>query len=140
MKTVLAAVDGSPAALKGVVFAGQIAKALRAKLELVYVSFPNLLPPHVYAKTIAQIEVAEAAWAKKVLDAAERSVAELGVECVKTRLTGGPAEEIAELAERADVWGAVIGAVGHNAVSRVMLGSIADRLVHICSKPVVVVR
>jgi nucleotide-binding universal stress UspA family protein len=140
MKTVLAAVDGSTPALKGVSRAAQLAKALGAKLELVYVTFPNLLPPHVYAKTIAQIDAAETEWAKKLLDAAERSIADQGVECVKTRRTGAPAEAIADLAERDDVWGVVIGATGHNAVSRVMLGSVADRLVHICRKPVLVVR
>lgn len=57
MKTVLAAVDGSPPALKGVWWAAQLAKALGARLELVYVTFPNLLPPHAYAKVIAQIAI-----------------------------------------------------------------------------------
>ena len=37
-------------------------------------------------------------------------------------------------------WGIVIGAKGHNALSRVMLGSVSDRLVHICAKPVLVIR
>jgi nucleotide-binding universal stress UspA family protein len=140
MKTVLAAVDGSAPSLKGVFHAAQLARALGAKLELVYVSFPNLLPPSVYAKALTQIEAAEAEWAKQVLDGAERSVADSGVECVKTRCTGGPAEEISDLAKRDDVWGVVIGAVGHNAFSRVMLGSVTDRLVHISPKPVLVIR
>jgi nucleotide-binding universal stress UspA family protein len=34
----------------------------------------------------------------------------------------------------------VIGARGHNPLARVMLGSVADRLVHVCTKPVLVVR
>ncbi len=38
------------------------------------------------------------------------------------------------------VWGVVVGAKGHNMASRVLLGSVADRLTHICSKPVTVVR
>jgi nucleotide-binding universal stress UspA family protein len=140
MQTVIAAVDGSAPALKGVFWAAQVAKALGAELELVYVSFPNLLPPNAYAKVISQIEATEAEWAAKLLDGAERSVADLGVKCRKTRKVGAPAEEIADLAERDEVWGVVVGAVGHNAVSRVMLGSVADRLVHICKKPVLVVR
>jgi nucleotide-binding universal stress UspA family protein len=140
MKTILAAVDGSEPALRGVAQAAKLAKAIGAKLELVYVSFPTLLPPSVYATAIKQIEAAEAEWAKQVLTAAERSIAETGVEVVKTRRTGAPAEELSDLAEREDVWGVAIGARGHNAVSRVMLGSVTDRLVHICKKPVLVIR
>jgi nucleotide-binding universal stress UspA family protein len=140
MKIVMAAVDGSAPALKGVFWAAQIAKGFGAELELVYVSFPNLLPPSSYANVIAQIEIGEAERAARVLDGAERSVADLGVVCRKVRKVGGPAEELADLAERDAVWGVVIGAVGHHAVSRVLLGSVADRLVHICKKPVLVVR
>ncbi|MBK7857851.1 MAG: universal stress protein [Archangiaceae bacterium] len=140
MKTILAATDGSTPALKGVLWAAQLARALGHRLELVYVSFPNLLPPHAYPKAAAEIDARETEWANQVLDTAARSVADLNVECVKTRRTGGPAEVLAELAERDDVWGVVIGAVGHSAASRVLLGSITDRLLHICSKPVLVVR
>src|SRR5262245_29032172 len=92
VKTVLAAIDGSKPALKGVFQAAQIARALGAKLELVYVSFPNLLPPHVNATAIAQIEAAESKRADEVFSAAERSIADQGVECVRTRRTGGPAD------------------------------------------------
>jgi nucleotide-binding universal stress UspA family protein len=140
MKTVLAAVDGSLPALKGVAFAAQLARAIGAGVELVYVSFPNLLPMSVYAVAIHEIEAAELEHAKQVFAAAERSIADAGVTVKKTRLVGAPADAIADRAEATDVWGAVIGAKGHNAVARMMLGSVADRLAHICSKPVVVVR
>jgi nucleotide-binding universal stress UspA family protein len=140
MKTVIAAVDGSAPSLKGVAWAARLARALGAKVELVYVSFPNLLPPAVYAETLVKIEAAEAERAKKVFDASERAVADFDVECVKTRRTGGPAEEIATLAEREDIWGVVVGALGHNALSRMLLGSVADRLAHICPKPVAIIR
>jgi nucleotide-binding universal stress UspA family protein len=55
-------------------------------------------------------------------------------------LTGSPAEAIADLALEEHVWGVAIGAKGHGALGRVLLGSTADRLVHICHKPVLVVR
>jgi nucleotide-binding universal stress UspA family protein len=138
--TVLAAVDGSAPSLEGVAFAAQLAKALGASLELVYVSFPNLLPMNVYAAAVREIEAAELEHAKTVFDAAERSVADLGVAVRRTRLIGAPADAIADRADAADVWGVVVGARGHNAVTRVMLGSVADRLAHICPKPAIVVR
>ena len=140
MKRILVAVDGSPHTLKGVRWAAELAGPLGLAVALVYVSFPNLLPPTVYAQTIADIEVAEAAHAAKVLREARESIADVKVQVLETRGTGGPAEVIADLAAADGVWGVVVGAKGHGAVSRVMLGSIADRLVHICPKPIVVIR
>src|SRR5690606_24905692 len=133
-------IDGSPHALKGVKLAAQLAGPLGLAVDLVYVSLPNLLPPTVYKKTIEDIDAAETAHARSVFDAAKKSIAGASVQVLETRGTGGPAEVIADLAEQETVWGVVIGAKGHNAVSRVMLGSVADRLVHICPKPVIVVR
>ncbi|MBK7859888.1 MAG: universal stress protein [Archangiaceae bacterium] len=140
MKTVLVAVDGSEPALRGVVHAAEVARAVGATLELVYVSFPDLLPPQTYARLIAELKLAESRKAEQIFVAAERSIAEQGLRCARTHRTGGAAEEIATLAEREDVWAVVVGARGHNALSRVLLGSVADRLVHICPKPVLVVR
>jgi nucleotide-binding universal stress UspA family protein len=140
MQTLLVAVDGSAPSLRGVFHAAQVAKALGARVDLVYVSFPKLLPPAVYAKVLDELEAAESEHAKAVLDGAARSIADQGVECRKVRASGTPADAIAELAGSPDVWGVVIGAEGHHALSRVMLGSVADRLAHICPKPVTIVR
>lgn len=138
MERILVAVDGSAHALKGVRWAANIARGLGLTLDLVYVSFPNLLPPTVYTKTIADIDAAETEHAKKVFEEARKAAGDAKV--LETRGTGTPAEVIADLAATESVWGVVIGAKGHNAVSRVLLGSVADRLVHICPKPIVVVR
>jgi nucleotide-binding universal stress UspA family protein len=140
MSTVLVAVDGSAPSLKGVAFAAQIAKGLNADLELVYVSFPNMLPMNVYAVAVKEIEAAELEHANAVFNDAERSISALGLTIRRTRLVGAPADAIADRAESPDVWGVVVGAKGHNAVARVMLGSVADRLAHICPKPAIVVR
>jgi nucleotide-binding universal stress UspA family protein len=137
-KTIVVSVDGSEACLKGVRHAAELAKQLSAKLELAYVSPPVLLPPSVYAETIHRIEEAEDTHAKDVLDAASRAA---GIECVRVHLRGPPAEAISDYVKGDDrFWGVVIGAKGHNALSRVMLGSVTDRLVHICPKPVLVIR
>ena len=99
---------------------------------------PVLLPPSVYAETIRHIEDAEDTHAKDVLDAAAKAA---GIECIRVHLRGPAAEAISDYVRNDDrFWGVVIGAKGHNALSRVMLGSVTDRLVHICSKPVMVVR
>ena len=55
-------------------------------------------------------------------------------------LEGGPAEEIVRVANEEDFGMVVVGSRGHNAVSRVLLGSVADRVLHTCKRPVLVVR
>jgi nucleotide-binding universal stress UspA family protein len=140
MKTILVAVDGSEPSLKGVRMAVDVAKGLGATLTLVYVLKPVLLPPEVYPEAVQKVEEGNRRVAEEALAAAAKLVRELGGTCDTTMLHGGPAEAIADLAEDERVWGVVIGARGHNPLARVMLGSVADRLVHVCTKPVLVVR
>lgn len=140
MQSILVAVDGSAHSLKGVREAAVLAKSLSARLELVNVLPPILLSPNVYAETIAKVEEGNRQVAGEILEAAKRLATELGVQADTVILTGAPAEAISDLAAAARVWGVVIGAKGHGAVARMLLGSITDRLVHICPKPVLVVR
>lgn len=140
MQSILVGVDGSEHSTLGVRHAAELARGLGLRLELVNVLPPILLSPSVYAETIAKVEQGNKQVAGELLEAAKKVAAELGVEADSVMLTGGPAEAIADLAQADRVWGVVIGAKGHGAVSRVLLGSITDRLVHICPKPVLVVR
>ncbi len=140
MKTILVAVDGSEPSLKGVKAALELAKGLNARVELVYVIPPVLLPPSTYAETIKRLEEANHAMATTALDRAKELVKAAGAEADLITLHGAPAESLADLAQADRVWGVVLGAKGHNALSRVLLGSVADRLMHICSKPVLIVR
>lgn len=140
MERILVGVDGSAHSLKGVREAAQLAKAMSAGLELVNVLPPVLLAPSVYAETIAKVEEGNRQAAHQILEAAKKVAAEVGVEADTVMVTGSPAEALADMALSERVWGVVIGAKGHGAVTRVLLGSITDRLVHICTKPVLVVR
>lgn len=140
MRSVLVAVDGSPKSLEGVTMGATLAKALGHTLELAYVQPPILLPPSVYAETIRTIEESNLQAANEILAKAKATAAALGVNADTIALTGAPAEALADLSLADRVWAVVIGAKGHNALSRVLVGSVADRLVHICHKPVLVVR
>lgn len=140
MERILVGVDGSAHSLKGVREAAALAKAMSAGLELVNVLPPVLLAPSVYAETIAKVEEGNRQAAHEILQAAKKVAAEVGVEADTVMVTGSPAEALADMALSERVWGVVIGAKGHGAVTRVLLGSITDRLVHICTKPVLVVR
>jgi nucleotide-binding universal stress UspA family protein len=68
-------------------------------------------------------------------------VKESGVPTVASLELEGPvAERLAEVAEQDGYDLVVVGSRGRNAVARMFLGSVADRLVHICKKPVLVAR
>ncbi len=139
IKRVLAAVDGSDPSLKAVRMAAEVARRFGAKLTLVHVVPRLLLPPDVYGLTIATVEKEHRAYAEGVLKGATAAVEGPPLEVSTAVLFGSPAECIAEQASAADVGLVVVGSRGHGAVARVFLGSISDRLVHICSKPVLVV-
>lgn len=141
MKTILVAVDGSEPSLRGATAATELARGLGAQVTLVYAVKPILLPAGVYDEAIAKVEEGNRKVAEEALARAAQGVQSAGVSCATVTVHGAPAEAIAELAAAdVNVWGVVIGARGHNAVARVLLGSVADRLVHICQKPVLVVR
>ena len=139
IERVLVAVDGSDPSLKAVRLAAEMAGRFGAKLTLIHVVPRLLLPPDVYGLTIATVEREHRAYAESVLQGAVAAAKEAGLEASTSVLFGPPAECIAEEAAAPDVGLVVVGCRGHGAVARVFLGSVSDRLVHICSKPVLVV-
>ncbi|HWE25611.1 MAG TPA: universal stress protein, partial [Myxococcales bacterium] len=86
-------------------------------------------------------------WVAKEKETAKAIVKEIAAEVARPRLTietlvaeGPPAFTLAELARAGDVDVVVVGHRGRGAIARVLLGSVADRLVQISPKPVLVVR
>jgi nucleotide-binding universal stress UspA family protein len=68
------------------------------------------------------------------------SVADLGERATVRVELGHPVEVITRLAEDLAPDAVVVGARGLGAVTRFLVGSVSDRIVHHCSRPVVVVR
>ena len=138
MQWILVGVDESAPAEHAARFAAGLAASAGAGVRLVYVSVPNLLPERPYAKQVKEMAEEEARHVQGLL--AKVAAALPGCPVEKRHATGPPAETFADLADVPDVWFAVVGSRGRNAVSRVLLGSFADRVVHVCRKPVLVVR
>lgn len=136
MKKILVAVDGSEASLHAMRAAVSLAKGLGAQLTLAHVVPPMFVPPEVPFGMQPWSDDALKG-GEKLLEAAAR---EAGLPCERLNLTGSPAERLADTAESGGFDLVVVGSKGRNAVSRVLIGSVTDRLVHICSRPVLVVR
>ncbi len=96
MKTLLVAVDGSEPSLKGVSAALELSRGLGARLELVFVIPPVLLPPSTYAETIKKLEEANGAMAKDALEKAKAIVVAGGAQCDLITMHGAPAESLAD--------------------------------------------
>lgn len=137
MKKVLVAVDGSEASLKGAKTALELARDLRAEVILAYVVPPLVLPGDAPWAPLEEIHEAEVKRGEQVLS---EIAARLGAPSTRRLVRlGSPAETLCELAdlEQADM--VVVGSTGKGAVKRLLLGSTADRVVHISQRPVLVV-
>ncbi len=138
--TVLVAFDGSKPATAALKRAAELSRAAGGKVVAVYVVSPYTFPVDLYGVGVADLTQQHREWAERMLAEAVGDLRREGHAAESRLLDGGPAEELARAALADDVWMVAVGASGRGAVSRVLLGSVADRLVHICSKPVLVVR
>jgi len=136
MNRILVGVDGSAASHQAARLAAEIAARFGARLTLAYVVPRLLLPPDAYGLTVAEVETEHRAHADEVLAAAAAALGP-GVAVERQVLYGLPAEALVEAGADADL--VVVGSRGHGAVSRVLLGSTSDRVVHVSSRPVLVV-
>lgn len=137
MKKILAAVDGSDASMHAVRKALEISDKMGAEVTLVHVV------PHVFVP--AEVPFDAGRLAEEALRAGEALLAQAALEVgrpgiARVCLRGGPGEALSELAESGNFDMVVVGSKGRGAVSRVLVGSITDRIVHICKRPVLVVR
>jgi nucleotide-binding universal stress UspA family protein len=138
VKRILVAVDGSQASVHAAMRALDISKPLQASVTLVHVTPPTILPGDVPIAPIAELRESELARGAGILRDVSLAIEQPNIATLN--LLGPPAELVADTAMDEGYDLVVVGYKGRNAVSRMLLGSTADRLVHICKKPVLVVR
>lgn len=135
MKRILVGTDGSPGSQHAVRWAADLAAQCHAELVLAHVV---LIPAEIPAAMSSQVSALREEMLKR--GRAHLEEASRGLEGAGLQLLEGDdeAEALSRLATHADLL--VVGHRGANALSRLLVGSVADRLVQICPKPVVVVR
>ena len=141
MKRILVGVDGSKESRDAARWAVELAQATGAQVTVATSVFlpAALAAPELMTRAKAWEDEEKASAASLVKDIAS-IFARSGV-AIETLVTNGsPAEKLAELAESGAVDLVVVGHRGRGSVARFLMGSVADRLVQISTKPVLVVR
>ena len=141
MKRILAGYDGSNESRQAVSFAADLAQAMNSQLIIASsVYFQEAFGAPELQLKVAQWEAQEKIRVASALKEAAVGAARPGVRIETMVLSGPPAETLAEQARIGDVDLVVVGHRGRGAISRLLTGSVADRLVQICTKTVTVVR
>ena len=139
MKRILVGVDGSLESRAAADAAAELARQTHAQVTLAYVlPVPVPLAPDGYLQSLAAWELAEREYGASLLRELAARYGDITVETVAP--SGPPAETLADLGKSGDVDLIVVGHRGRGAVTRLLLGSVADRLVQIATRPVLVVR
>jgi len=130
-RRVVVATDGSKAAARAVDFAATVAKAWDA--ELIVLTISTALSP-AELRELAQADhdlgTATDALVRRILDDATARADRLGVVAVKTlTLSGDPANTTLKIAREAGADLIVVGRRGLGGLSRLLLGSVSDRIV-----------
>jgi len=142
MKKFLVPVDGSTAALRALAAAVSLARlSPGASLHLVHCHDE----PIVYGEIAVYVprekmEQAQRAHSEGILERAAAELRDCGVAFTRDVLTGPPGPTIAAHAAKLGCDAIVMGRHGHSAVHDILVGSVAMKVLHASSLPVVLVR
>jgi len=142
MLKLLIPVDGSEHSQHAIEAVAKLAKA-QARLELILLHVAS--PPAFYGELtpagFEELDSAVRANQTSVLETATRMAKDCGLNVIASKgVTGMVAPEIVRAASEAGVDQIVMGTRGMGALGGVLLGSVAQRVVHMASMPVLLVK
>ncbi|MDI6891572.1 MAG: universal stress protein [Actinomycetota bacterium] len=138
IEKILYPTDGSTTAGRAMHFAVYIAKATRAKIIVLSVGelpFLHGAQSGLESQVSSQIKRV----AQDVARKAKREVAGYGIEAQERTEIGDPAGKIVEVAKKEKVDAIVMGTQGTTGLARVIIGSVADRVIREADCPVILV-
>jgi nucleotide-binding universal stress UspA family protein len=142
MLKLLIAIDGSEHAREAIAAAGRLSREV-TRLEVVLLNVGDIpgvfdeLPPYDYEALLRE----QRAQQEDLLEAALTQARACGLEHATTQsAVGPPAQEIVRVAAEHGVDQIVMGTRGRNALAGLLLGSVAQRVVHLADVPVLLVK
>jgi nucleotide-binding universal stress UspA family protein len=134
-KTIVLAVDGSESSDRAVSYAGELARQTGGRIVAVHIK--ELIAGRFAGPVHVDEDELQAKVRKQIADLKSAGVS-AEIEMHST-MTGGPAPVIADTAAREQADVIVTGTRGHTALAGVIVGSVAQRLLHVAPCPVLVV-
>jgi len=144
---IMVAVDDSETSQRALQVSIGLAKSCGSRLEIVHAVDESVFPTHARGGAMlvdpVLVQRAMEAEGQRVLDAAAESARNAGVPA-ETRVlaseTHHAADQIAEAADAAKADLLIVGSHGRRGVQRLLLGSVAERLVRKANVSVLIVR
>lgn len=141
-RLILCPTDFSPSSAMALRRAGELASILRGRLLALYAD-RFLPPPHFTSQQIDRLvqesaQHRQATFASLVQYSREHAGQDAAIECLVKEDLAVPA--IVQTAKERDVDLVVMGSHGHTGISRIMLGSVTERVLRMIDRPVLVVR
>jgi nucleotide-binding universal stress UspA family protein len=147
LQTVVIAVDGSPHSMAAARFFAALPLERTLRIQLVAVAEPPRLPvaaPEVLGvpmlSALDELARERRSRLESVLAGLETELRPRVARVEGSAILGHPAEEIIALASASGVSLVVVGARGHGAVKRLVLGSVSERVLHHAPCSVLVVK
>ncbi len=141
MPTILVPFDGSEPALRAVEYAAKLAKA--GDNHAIVVLNVQAPAPSFWPEKLVNEDMLRAHYASegaKTLEAAERRLREVGVPFRSEVRAGLAGDTIAEFARDERVDSIMMGTRGMGAVGSLVMGSVAQKVVHLTALPVTLVK
>jgi len=140
IKRILIATDGSEYTKEAVKKGLSLAKMLDAEVIGLYVvDISPILPMSLDESTFPMVDFLRNE-GDDVLERLKKQGEEMGVKIKTLKKEGVPADEIVETAKIEDVDLIVIGTLGRSALEKLLLGSVAEKVIRHAPCPVLVVR
>lgn len=137
---ILVATDFAESAERALAWGVQLARQHGAELILLHVYMDLPAYPEITAGQVEAIYEEQRRWIEEALERRARSARGEGVRARAILRTGPPASTIAETAteEGADLL--LVGTQGRSGLDRLIVGSVAERVVRLATCPVLVVK
>ncbi len=140
IKKILIATDGSDYTKEAVKKGLSLAKMLNAEVIGLYVvDISSIVPMPLDEASFPMIEFLRNE-GDDVLEKLRKQAEDMGVRIRTMKKEGIPADEIVETAKKEDVDLIVIGTLGRSALEKLLLGSVAEKVIRHAPCPVLVIR
>jgi len=138
IKKILIATDGSEYTKEAVSQGLHLAKVLGAEVTALYVIDQTSFVSFPIDSSIVSVYSLLENEGKRAVEEVKKDGEELGVQVTTVVAEGSPTRKIVEMAANMDL--VVIGTLGRSALSKLFMGSVAERVTRYAPCPVLVVR